>query len=208
MRCFLFPLGHRDPVSSDRAKQNRLNKRKFSDDSSAHEKQAMKRLSPYFNTPKQRKDDRRRVLKLSVQKLRHIEDPEHYLRRSVLINNVVKRVQQELTEEKQKQNCAMFAGTGTLYKWRSACERECNNKNYLSANETYLMEDPLVNEKAEKITDDMTDALIDSLEANYTQSPACNAITDNETSQERRDKQIYAEMDTVFNNLIRALGDT
>ncbi|GFG36106.1 hypothetical protein Cfor_08077, partial [Coptotermes formosanus] len=46
------------------------------------------------------KEERRKVLKISVNKLKKIEDPESSLRRSVLINNTVKRLQKEAREEK------------------------------------------------------------------------------------------------------------
>ncbi|XP_044748381.1 uncharacterized protein LOC123309365 [Coccinella septempunctata] len=50
------------------------------------------------------KEERRKVLKISMNKLKKIEDPEASLRRSVLINNTMKRLQQEAKEEKiQKQ---------------------------------------------------------------------------------------------------------
>ena len=47
-------------------------------------------------------EDRKKVLKLSVRKLRQIEDPETSLCRSVLINNTMKRIQQEIREERKK----------------------------------------------------------------------------------------------------------
>merc|ERR1711953_1485067 len=46
------------------------------------------------------KEERKRILKLSVKKLRAIEDPEAFLTRSVLINNTLKRLQTEVREEK------------------------------------------------------------------------------------------------------------
>lgn len=50
------------------------------------------------------KEERRKVLKISMNKLKKIEDPEASLRRSVLINNTMKRLQQEAKEERiQKQ---------------------------------------------------------------------------------------------------------
>ncbi len=60
-----------------------------------------KRISPFHNTPKQRRDEKRKVLRMSIQKLRQIDDPEVFLRRSVLINNMTKRMQKELREEKR-----------------------------------------------------------------------------------------------------------
>lgn len=50
------------------------------------------------------KEERRKVLKLSMHKLKRIEDPESSLRRSVLINNTVKRLQREAKEEKSQKS--------------------------------------------------------------------------------------------------------
>ncbi|KAK3908050.1 SERTA domain-containing protein 4 [Frankliniella fusca] len=58
------------------------------------------------------KEERRRMLKLSVNKLRRIEDPESSLRRSVLINNTVRRLQREQREARNPplpSTDAMFA---------------------------------------------------------------------------------------------------
>ena len=46
------------------------------------------------------KEERKRVLKMSVRKLKQIEDPETFLCRSVLINNTMKRIQNEIKDEK------------------------------------------------------------------------------------------------------------
>lgn len=46
------------------------------------------------------KEERRKVLKISINKLKKIEDPEASLCRSVLINNTVKRLQKEARDEK------------------------------------------------------------------------------------------------------------
>lgn len=56
-------------------------------------------------SPKYRqKEERRKVLKISINKLRKIDDPEASLCRSVLINNTMKRLQKEARDEKvQKQ---------------------------------------------------------------------------------------------------------
>ena len=51
--------------------------------------------------PKER-EERKKVLKLSVRKLRAIEDPETTLCRSVLINNTMKMIQAELRNEKAR----------------------------------------------------------------------------------------------------------
>lgn len=46
------------------------------------------------------RDERKRVLKLSLAKLRRIDDAESCLRRSVLLNNTLKRLQCEARDEK------------------------------------------------------------------------------------------------------------
>lgn len=66
---------------------------------------ASRRLPPRLtllssNTKYKFKEERKRILKLSVKKLRSIEDPEAFLSRSVLINNTLKRLQSEVREEK------------------------------------------------------------------------------------------------------------
>ncbi|XP_076360481.1 uncharacterized protein LOC143252366 [Tachypleus tridentatus] len=59
-----------------------------------------RRVPQLWNTRMRWKDERRKVLKLSMNKLRRIKDPEASLCRSVLINNTVKHLQQEIREEK------------------------------------------------------------------------------------------------------------
>lgn len=46
------------------------------------------------------RDERKRVLKMSLAKLRRIEDAESCLRRSVLLNNTLRRLQREARDEK------------------------------------------------------------------------------------------------------------
>lgn len=50
------------------------------------------------------RDERKRVLKLSLAKLRRIDDTESCLRRSVLLNNTLRRLQREARDEKTGQN--------------------------------------------------------------------------------------------------------
>lgn len=45
-----------------------------------------------------RQEDRSCILKLSLEKLRFLEDPEVYLRRSVLINNLLRKIHHEEEE--------------------------------------------------------------------------------------------------------------
>lgn len=104
----------------------------------------LKRVSPFLNTPKERKDERKKILKISIKKLRQLSDPEFFLRRTVLVNNTTKRLQLELREEKRRNKRRKYRnGFGVP------------NSNCLS--DMYLFEDPFL---SEKITDDMTDTLI------------------------------------------------
>ncbi|XP_013785767.2 uncharacterized protein LOC106469800 [Limulus polyphemus] len=67
-----------------------------------------RRRVPQLWNPRMRwKDERRKVLKLSLNKLRRIKDPEIFLCRSVLINNTVKHLQKEIREEKNARHHAV-----------------------------------------------------------------------------------------------------
>lgn len=59
-------------------------------------KQRISMISPKYR----QKEERRKVLKISINKLKKIEDPEASLCRSVLINNTMKRLQKEARDEK------------------------------------------------------------------------------------------------------------
>ncbi|XP_064487735.1 uncharacterized protein LOC135399928 [Ornithodoros turicata] len=62
-----------------------------------------RRKGPTLWSPRLRwKDERRRVLKISMSKMKRIEDPELFLRRSVLVNNTVKKLQREIRDERQR----------------------------------------------------------------------------------------------------------
>ncbi|XP_045178079.1 uncharacterized protein LOC123538177 [Mercenaria mercenaria] len=106
-----------------------------------------KRVSPFLNTQKERKDERKKILKISVQKLKQVDDPETFLRRTVLVSNTMKRLQMELRAENLRtKNRKYFSGYRTL------------NNNCVSS--SYLFDDPFLSGVHEKITDDMTDTLI------------------------------------------------
>ncbi|XP_049825921.1 uncharacterized protein LOC109606908 [Aethina tumida] len=50
------------------------------------------------------KEERRKILKISANKLKKIEDPEISLHRSVLINNIMKHLQQDARDERYFKN--------------------------------------------------------------------------------------------------------
>ena len=72
------------------------------------------------------KEERKRILKLSVKKLRSIEDPEAFLSKSVLINNTLKRLQSEVREEKAKKaaNVAYSPSPYSFYSIEKAYREE------------------------------------------------------------------------------------
>lgn len=114
-----------------------------------------KRVSPFLNTPKERKDERKKILKISIKKLKQLDDPEAFLRRTVLVNNTLRRLQSELREEKlrskkfESNKKKSFSGYGVL------------NNNCLS--NSYLFDDPFLSGVHEKITDDMTETLMNNV---------------------------------------------
>ena len=59
-----------------------------------------KRLTMCHNTPKQARDEKKRLLKTSRKKLKQFTHPESNLHRSVLINNVYRKLQSELKQNK------------------------------------------------------------------------------------------------------------
>ncbi|XP_028128627.2 uncharacterized protein LOC114324907 isoform X1 [Diabrotica virgifera virgifera] len=71
------------------------------------------------------KEERRKVLKISINKLKKIEDAEVSLCRSVLINNTMKRLQREAKEEK-------------LQKQQLSYPRCFDNDNYLSLKNEFM----------------------------------------------------------------------
>jgi len=196
-----------------------------------------KRISPFLNTPKERKEERRKVLKISIQKLRQMEDPENFLCRSVLINNTLKKVQKEIREEKQKS----YQGyKSCIYRMRPHYDYDILNNSYLHSSPNgyvSMFEDQYLstNDTEEKFTDEITDTLVRSLEENKNPissmdnvetSSVCSqgvhqhddtkGVNDRERSEStsslkeenHKEKQICSDMDVVFNNLIRALGET
>ncbi|KAG8322238.1 uncharacterized protein LOC124357745 [Homalodisca vitripennis] len=62
------------------------------------------------------KEERRKVLKISINKLKKIEDPESSLRRSVLINNTMRKLQRESREEKLNKQQSYRCYTADLFK--------------------------------------------------------------------------------------------
>ncbi|XP_045178201.2 uncharacterized protein LOC123538295 [Mercenaria mercenaria] len=114
-----------------------------------------KRVSPFLNTPKERKDKRKKILKISIKKLKQLDDPEAFLRRTVLVNNTTKRLQLELRQEKRRTKKFASDKTNTSSGY-GALNNSC-------ISDTYLIDDPFLCGVHEKITDDMTDTLINNV---------------------------------------------
>ncbi|KAJ4939461.1 hypothetical protein JOQ06_028910 [Pogonophryne albipinna] len=72
----------------------------------AEEEDLHRGLHGYFQKHLILQEDRSCILKLSLEKLRFLEDPEAYLRRSVLINNLLRKIhheEEELEEEEEEE---------------------------------------------------------------------------------------------------------
>ncbi|KAL4237409.1 hypothetical protein ACF0H5_002126 [Mactra antiquata] len=138
-----------------------------------------KRISPFLNTPKERKDERKKVLKISLKKLRQLEDPETFLRRTVLVNNTMKRMQSELREEKYRSR-----------RFESSRRKSFNGYNVLNNNclsNAYLYDDPFLCGINEKITDDMTETLINNVFHDKSCDDSAISETANETKRQCAD---------------------
>ena len=118
-----------------------------------------KRVSPFLNTPKEKKDLKKRILKISIQKLKQTENAELFLRRSVLINNTMKRLQNELRKEKKRHN--ILSCYNNDKDWNRTEPGTLNNNCLL---DSILQDDPFLSGVHEQITDDMTDTLVVNLE--------------------------------------------
>ncbi|XP_045178125.2 uncharacterized protein LOC123538201 isoform X2 [Mercenaria mercenaria] len=146
-----------------------------------------KRVSPFLNTPKERKDKRRKIINISTKKLKQLDDPETFLRRTVLVNNTMKRLQMELREEKLrtkkfKSNKQYYyvSGYGVL------------NDKVMS--NSYFVDDPFLSCVYEKITDDMTDTLMNNV--------FHDKVDDRPTSYDICETSLEAESNNVSNRLL------
>jgi len=63
------------------------------------------------------------VLKLSLTKVKKIDDPESFLRRSVLINNTIKRLQKEVRDEKMMRHGGSYMSKLSSYRKNYAYSR-------------------------------------------------------------------------------------
>ena len=173
-----------------------------------------KRISALWNTPKQRRDDKRRVLRISVQKLRQIDDPEHFLRRSVLINNTMKRMQREIRDEKchgyghfyrpqfpvVTSAYSAFESRETLHRNKFTHCRDVIGTTYLSAN-AHLFDDVYTAAgDCGRITDDMTDRLVRSLEQT-TADESRDRITNNITTNNPSSNNVTNDLTNNNNNI-------
>ena len=115
-----------------------------------------KRISPLSNTPKEKKDERKHLLKLSMKKLKEIDNAERCLRRALLIQNTVRQLEKELQLDKQ-----VKSWRNGVYTAKTICR--CNISSI--AMEDYLMYHcPDINPVNETIADDMTDTLMKNIE--------------------------------------------
>ncbi|XP_061742891.1 uncharacterized protein LOC133542624 [Nerophis ophidion] len=84
-------------------------KRKYAEEEVLHG-----RLRGYFQKHLILQEDRGCILKLSLEKLRFLDDPEAYLRRSVLINNLLRKIHHEEGYDDVEEEEGMV-GEGGMY---------------------------------------------------------------------------------------------
>lgn len=119
----------------------------------------VKRVSLFLNTPKQRKEERRKILGQAFEKMQRIVDPEKCLLKSVLLHNTARRMQKELLDEAGSAYWQAMAG-GCRYLHPQLYEMDVLNSNYWNQNNMY--EDP---RSFKSETDDLSsDALSKALE--------------------------------------------
>lgn len=103
------------------------------------------------------KEERRKVLKISISKLKKIEDPEASLCRSVLINNTMKRLQKEARDEK-------------IQKQQLNYPRCYDNDNFLNIKSEFIKNELKASTTFEEQSQDFTSSdakLMDSLKADF-----------------------------------------
>ena len=117
-----------------------------------------KRVSPFLNTPTERNEERKKILKISVQKSKEIDNAEQFLRRTVLINNTMKTIKAEIRKNKLKQSRSSRKSV-------KISKEKCSYNMLSSSMKTsFFYDDIAVSETNEQIRDDMTDTLMKNLE--------------------------------------------
>ncbi|CAB1434686.1 unnamed protein product [Pleuronectes platessa] len=115
----LFPV--RERTNHSTTSKVAYFKRKYAEEEDLHGG-----LHGYFQKHLILQEDRSCILKLSLEKLRFLEDPEAYLRRSVLINNLLRKIhheeeeleaEEEEEEEERRRRCRGGRGGGRGGHW-------------------------------------------------------------------------------------------
>ncbi|XP_077992236.1 uncharacterized protein LOC144446360 [Glandiceps talaboti] len=140
--------------------------------------------------------DRRHIFRISIEKLNQIEDPELFLRRSVLVNNIVKRIQHEIRDESRRQdvNISKHIVVDRLPRKRIHYCHHYDNRLVMTAPSPYYYMEPDIEEDSSKITDDMTESLVNSLAGNNNIEEVADRQSKTSTST--------GDLDGVFCNLI------
>lgn len=133
------------------------------------------------------KEERRKVLKISLNKLKRIEDPEASLCRSVLINNTMKRLQKETRDEK-------------LQKQQLSYPRCYDNESYLNCkrNTTSFSTENFVveNDFDAKLEEEINEVKAKNMEVMNMVEENLNGLTDSNNFQ-RSEDTITQPLDTT-----------
>ncbi|KAJ8288963.1 hypothetical protein COCON_G00016220 [Conger conger] len=106
--CLILPVSSQADSLQERPNRSTTSKVAYFKRKYAEEEDVQRDIHGYFQRHLILPEDRSCILKLSMEKLRFLEDPEAYLRRSVLINNLLRKIHHE--EEEMEEG-------------RGACER-------------------------------------------------------------------------------------
>ncbi|XP_006817196.1 uncharacterized protein LOC102807732 [Saccoglossus kowalevskii] len=137
--------------------------------------------------------DRMHILRISIEKLNQTEDPEIFLRRSVLINNVVKRIHNELRDERH-------IHYGLPRKRIHYCHHYDNRLMGTPVSSYFYMEPDIDSDcSAAMITDDMTERLVNSITGSHGNN---NGEDMPEKTMKQTSALVGGDLDGVFCNLI------
>ncbi len=85
------------------------------------------RVSPFLNTPQQRKEERARLIGMSMRKLRTLDRPDEHLRRLVLINNFLRALRRDAMAISSRHADVDFAPSTMMMTCRTAALRRSHS---------------------------------------------------------------------------------
>jgi len=180
-----------------------------------------KRYSPFHNTPKQRREERRKLIRVSAAKIRDIDDPELFLRRSVLVNNTYRRLREEMFEERRVgvgygtvgfsssnpfEGPPLIAGVPSVLGSGPPPKRICLESNDLNTNYLpymYGMPEEVEQEDSDITDDELTKTVSDMSDSNDASDEASSSSSDDDVDV----ASYHAQVPLVVPNLHQAMQE-